>query len=587
MISQIEPAVMAKINSWLNGDYDIEAKQLIQKLIDEGNDTELTDSFYKDLEFGTGGLRGLIGIGSNRMNRYTVGTATQGLANYLNKAFPNEAKSVAIAYDSRIKSDEFAQIIADIFSSNGISVYLFEALRPTPELSFAIRLLGCKSGVVVTASHNPKEYNGYKAYWDDGSQVVAPHDSNIIDEVNAIQSIDDVKFEGDPSKITKIGADVDAKYLDHILSLSISKDAIARQKDLKIVYTPLHGTGVTLVPDLLAKMGFTAVTVIQEQAEPNGNGQFPTVVYPNPEESEAMSMAVNKAKEIDADLVLGTDPDADRVGIAVKNHHGEIQLLNGNQTASVLIYYLLNAWKDAGKLTGTQFVCKTIVTTDLIDKMAAAYDVKCYNTLTGFKYIAQVIREKEGIEQFIGGGEESYGYLIGDAVRDKDAIASCAMIAELTAYAKDKGLSLFDMLMEIYKQFGFYYEGLISLTKKGKAGADEIQQMMADFRANPPRTLAGSSVTRMDDYKALTTNDFGSGVTSSIPSGEMGIESSNVLQFFTEDGTKFTCRPSGTEPKIKFYVGVREALENNEDFDSVYAALKDKVKGIGEELGLK
>jgi len=587
MISQIEPAVMAKINSWLNGDYDIEAKQLIQKLIDEGNDTELTDSFYKDLEFGTGGLRGLIGIGSNRMNRYTVGTATQGLANYLNKAFPNEAKSVAIAYDSRIKSDEFAQIIADIFSANGISVYLFEALRPTPELSFAIRLLGCKSGVVVTASHNPKEYNGYKAYWDDGSQVVAPHDSNIIDEVNAIQSIDDVKFEGDPSKITKIGADVDAKYLDHILSLSISKDAIARQKDLKIVYTPLHGTGVTLVPDLLAKMGFTAVTVIQEQAEPNGNGQFPTVVYPNPEESEAMSMAVNKAKEIDADLVLGTDPDADRVGIAVKNHHGEIQLLNGNQTASVLIYYLLNAWKDAGKLTGTQFVCKTIVTTDLIDKMAAAYDVKCYNTLTGFKYIAQVIREKEGVEQFIGGGEESYGYLIGDAVRDKDAIASCAMIAELTAYAKDKGLSLFDMLMEIYKQFGFYYEGLISLTKKGKAGADEIQQMMADFRANPPKTLAGSPVTRMDDYKALTTKDFGSGVTSSIPSGEMGIESSNVLQFFTEDGTKFTCRPSGTEPKIKFYVGVREALENNEDFDSVYAALKDKVKGIGEELGLK
>ncbi len=587
MISQLEPAVMAKINSWLEGDYDIEAKQHIQKLIDEANDTELTDSFYKDLEFGTGGLRGLIGIGSNRMNRYTVGSATQGLANYLNKAFPNEAKSVAIAYDSRIKSDEFAQIIADIFSANGISVYLFEALRPTPELSFAIRLLGCKSGVVVTASHNPKEYNGYKAYWDDGSQVVAPHDANIIDEVNAIQSIDDVKFEGDPSKITKIGADVDAKYLDRILSLSISKDAIARQKDLKIVYTPLHGTGVTLVPSLLAKMGFTAVTVIEDQAEPGGNGQFPTVVYPNPEESEAMSMAVNKAKEIDADLVMGTDPDADRVGIAVKNHHGEIQLLNGNQTASVLIYYLLNAWKDAGKLTGTQFVCKTIVTTDLIDKMAAAYDVKCYNTLTGFKYIAQVIREKEGLEQFIGGGEESYGYLIGDAVRDKDAIASCAMVAELTAYAKDKGLSLFDMLMEIYKQFGFYYEGLISLTKKGKAGADEIQQMMADFRANPPKTLAGSPVTRMDDYKALTTTDFASGVTASIPSGEMGIESSNVLQFFTEDGTKFTCRPSGTEPKIKFYVGVREALEKNEDFDSVYAALKDKVKAIGEELELK
>ncbi|SKB55544.1 phospho-sugar mutase [Dyadobacter psychrophilus] len=587
MTAKLEPSVMTKVSSWLNGDYDIDTKQSIQQLIDEGNDTELTDAFYKDLEFGTGGLRGLIGIGSNRMNRYTVGTATQGLANYLNQAFPGEEIKVAIAYDSRIKSDEFAKIIADIFSANGITVYLFEALRPTPELSFAIRLLGCKSGVVVTASHNPKEYNGYKAYWDDGSQVVAPHDTNIINEVNAITSIDDVKFDGDASKIIKIGADVDEKYMDHILSLSISKGALERQKGLKIVYTPLHGTGVTLVPALLAKMGFEAVTVIEEQAEPKGNGQFPTVVYPNPEESEAMSKAVEKAKEIDADLVLGTDPDADRVGIAVKNHHGEIQLLNGNQTASVLIYYLLNAWKDAGKLTGTQFVCKTIVTTDLIDKMAAAYDVKCYNTLTGFKYIAQVIREKEGVEQFIGGGEESYGYLIGDAVRDKDAIASCAMIAELTAYAKDKGLSLFDMLMEIYKQFGFYYEGLISLTKKGKSGADEIQQMMADFRANPPKTLAGSPVIRMDDYKALSTVDFTSGTSHSIPSGEMGIEPSNVLQFFTEDGTKFTCRPSGTEPKIKFYVGVRAALEKNEDFDSVYASLKEKVASIGEELGLK
>ncbi|OJV16664.1 MAG: phosphoglucomutase [Dyadobacter sp. 50-39] len=587
MTAKLEPNVMTKVSSWLNGDYDIDTKQSIQQLIDEGNDTELTDAFYKDLEFGTGGLRGLIGIGSNRMNRYTVGTATQGLANYLNQAFPNEEKSVAVAYDSRIKSDEFAKIIADIFSANGISVYLFEGLRPTPELSFAIRLLGCKSGVVVTASHNPKEYNGYKAYWTDGSQVVAPHDTNIINEVNAITSIDQVKFDGDASKITKIGAEVDEKYIDHILSLSISKGALERQKDLKIVYTPLHGTGVTLVPQLLAKMGFEAVTLIEEQAEPKGNGQFPTVVYPNPEESEAMSKAVEKAKEIDADLVMGTDPDSDRVGIAVKNHHGEIQLLNGNQTASVLIYYLLDAWKDAGKLTGTQFVCKTIVTTDLIDKMAAAYDVKCYNTLTGFKYIAQVIREKEGQEQFIGGGEESYGYLIGDAVRDKDAIASCAMIAELTAYAKDKGLSLFDMLMEIYKQFGFYYEGLISLTKKGKSGADEIQQMMADFRANPPKTLAGSPVVRMDDYKALTTTDFTSGSTASIPSGEMGIEPSNVLQFFTEDGTKFTCRPSGTEPKIKFYVGVRAALEKNEDFDSVYASLKEKVKAIGEELNLK
>lgn len=585
-LEQLEPGVKDKINLWLTGNYDQETKSNLQQLIDSGAITELTDSFYKDLEFGTGGLRGLIGIGSNRMNRYTVGAATQGLANYLNKNFSGEQIKVAIAYDSRIKSDEFAAIIANIFSANGITVYLFEALRPTPELSFAIRLLGCHSGVVVTASHNPKEYNGYKAYWTDGSQVVAPHDKNIINEVNAITSIDSIKFEGNPDLIHKIGAEVDEKYLEQILSLSISKDAIARQNDLKIVYTPLHGTGITLVPKLLSKMGFKNVTVIDEQAEPNGNGQFPTVVYPNPEESEAMSIAVEKAKEIDADLVMGTDPDSDRVGIAAKNLHGEIQLLNGNQTASLLIYYLLNAWKDAGKLDGRQFVAKTIVTTDLIDAMAAEYGVNCYNTLTGFKYIAQVIREKEGVEQFIGGGEESYGYLIGDAVRDKDAIASCAMIAELTAYAKDRGLSLFDLLIEIYKRFGFYYEGLISLTKKGKSGAEEIQQLMTDFRTHPPKTLAGSPVTRVNDFKSLETTDLRTDNSQAIPAGKMGIEASNVLQFFTADGTKFTCRPSGTEPKIKFYVGVREELKDASEFDSVYTKLKDKVASIGKELGL-
>ncbi len=581
----LETAVQNKVNQWLEGGYDAATKASIQKLIDENNTTELTDSFYKDLEFGTGGLRGLIGIGSNRMNKYTVGAATQGLANYLNKWFKGEKISVAIAHDSRIKSDEFAQVIANIFSANGIEVYLFSSLRPTPELSFAIRQLGCKSGVVVTASHNPKEYNGYKAYWDDGSQVVAPHDKNIIGEVNAIQSIEDIQFEGDDSKIHLIDKEIDDKYISQILSLSISAQAIARQKDLKIVYTPIHGTGVTLVPQILHQMGFNNVSIIEEQSEPKGNGQFPTVVYPNPEEAEAMSMAVNKAKEIDADLVLGTDPDADRVGIAAKNHHGEIQLLNGNQTATVLIYYLLQAWKESGKLSGKEFVCKTIVTTDLIDKMAADFGVKCYNTLTGFKYIAQVIRELEGKEQFIGGGEESYGYLIGDAVRDKDAIASCALIAELTAYAKDKGLSLFDMLMEVYKKFGFYYEGLISLTKKGKTGAEEIQDMMANFRTSPPSFLAGSPVIRIDDYKSLKRTE--NGKTVDIASGKMGIESSNVLQFFTADGTKFTCRPSGTEPKIKFYVGVVEKLDRNEDFDSVYASLKQKVKSIGEELGLQ
>jgi phosphoglucomutase len=581
----LETAVQKKVNQWLKGKYDAATKTTIQKLIEENNTTELTDSFYKDLEFGTGGLRGLIGVGSNRMNKYTVGAATQGLANYLNKVFKAEKISIAIAYDSRIKSDEFAKVIANIFSANGIEVYLFSSLRPTPELSFAIRLLGCKSGVVVTASHNPKEYNGYKAYWDDGSQVVAPHDKNIITEVNAIKNIKDIKFKGDSTKIHKIGKEVDEQYIQQILSLSISKKAISRQKDLKIVYTPIHGTGVTLVPKLLKKMGFKNVTVIDEQAEPKGNGQFPTVVYPNPEEAEAMSMAVNKAKAIDADLVLGTDPDADRVGIAVKNHHGEIQLLNGNQTATLLIYYLLQAWKESKKLTGKEFVCKTIVTTDLIDKMAADFGVSCYNTLTGFKYIAQVIRELEGKEQFIGGGEESYGYLIGDAVRDKDAIASCAMIAELTAYSKDKGLSLFDMLMEVYKKFGFYYEGLISLTKKGKTGAEEIQEMMANFRATPPQYLAGSAVIRIDDYKSLKRTE--NGQTVDIPSGTLGIESSNVLQFFTADGTKFTCRPSGTEPKIKFYVGVVGKLERNEDFDAVYAGLQQKVQSIGEELDLK
>jgi phosphoglucomutase len=593
MVHQLEPNVQQKVSLWLEGNYNSETKEAIQSLIDTNNVTELTDAFYKDLEFGTGGLRGLIGVGSNRMNQYTVGAATQGLANYINKVFAGDTSlkggcpSVAVAYDCRIKSDVFSKIIADIFSANGIKVFLFESLRPTPQLSFTIRELGCQSGVVVTASHNPKEYNGYKAYWTDGSQVVAPHDTNIIQEVNAITSIDQIKFEGNPELIELIGEELDRKYVDHVVSLSISKEAISRHKSTKIVFTPIHGTGVTLVPRVLKQMGFDNVTVISEQAEVAGNGNFPTVVYPNPEESEAMTLALNKAKEIDADLVMGTDPDADRVGIGAKNHHGELQLLNGNQTASLLIYYLLNAWKEAGKLTGSQFVCKTIVTSDLLDKMAESFGVKCYNTLTGFKYIAQVIREKEGVEEFIGGGEESYGYLIGDAVRDKDAVASCAMIAELTAYAKDKGLSLFDMLIEIYKQYGFYYEGLISLTKKGKTGAEEIQQMMADFRTNPPKTLAGSVVTRMDDYKALKSTNLISGEVAVIPSGEMGIESSNVLQFFTEDGTKFTCRPSGTEPKIKFYVGVRAELTQKADFDSVYASLKDKVNSIGEELGLK
>ena len=587
MTLNLDASVQNKINTWLSGNYDNASKAAIQALIDAGNNTELTDAFYKDLEFGTGGLRGVMGVGSNRINQYTIGTATQGLANYLLKTFTGQPISVAIAHDCRNLSPELARVTANVFSANGITVYLFEALRPTPELSFAVRELGCQSGVVITASHNPKEYNGYKAYWTDGSQVVAPHDAKIMDEVNAIKSVDAIKFDGNPDLIHPIGAAIDEKYLDMIVGNSVSRSLIARQKDLKIVYTPIHGTGVTLAPPVLQRLGFENVTVIAEQAEAAGNGNFPTVVYPNPEEAEAMTLAMNKAREIDADLVLGTDPDADRVGIAAKNHHGDIQLLNGNQTASLLIYYLLRAWKDAGKLTGKEFVCKTIVTTDLIDQMAASYGVQCYNTLTGFKYIAQVIRELEGQEQFIGGGEESYGYLIGDAVRDKDAIAACAMIAELTAYAKDNGLSLFDMLMAMYQEFGFYYEGLISLTKKGKTGAEEIQQMMVGFRQNPPKFLAGSAITRIDDYQALTSTNVPTGDVQHIAAGKMGIERANVIQFFTADGTKFTCRPSGTEPKIKFYVGVREPLANKADFDAVYEQLKQKVKAIGEELGLK
>jgi phosphoglucomutase len=577
----LDPAAEQEMNRWLTGSYDADTKAAIQKLVDTNATTELTDSFYRTLEFGTGGLRGVIGVGSNRMNRYTVGTATQGLANYLNKVFAGQDISVAIAHDSRRMSPEFAQIAADIFSANGITVYLFSELRPTPELSFAIRQLGCKSGLVITASHNPPEYNGYKVYWDDGSQVVAPHDKAIIEEVNAVQSVDDVKFTGDPTKIHAILEDIDAPYLAQVKANAVNPAVIARQHDMSIVYTPIHGTGITLVPRALAALGFDNVHIVKEQATPDGN--FPTVKSPNPEEREAMQMALNLAESINADLILATDPDADRVGAGARNHHGEFELLNGNQMASLIIFYLLRAWKDAGKLTGNQFIAKTIVTTDLIDRMCERYNVTCYNTLTGFKYIAAVIRELEGKEQFIGGGEESYGYLIGDFVRDKDAIASCTMIAELTASAKDNGLSLFDLLMQMYQENGFYYESLVSLTKKGKTGAEDILQMMADFRATPPTMLAGSAVVRIDDYKALTRSNPQTGEVSVIESGKMGIEASNVLQFFTADGTKVSARPSGTEPKIKFYVSVVEPLASKEAFDKTYAELKEKAKrAIGD-----
>ena len=575
----LDSTTQQNIDQWLSGPYDAATKATIQELIAKGDLTTLTDSFYKSLEFGTGGMRGEMGVGSNRMNKYTVGAATQGFANYLNASLPGQKIKVAIAHDSRNNSPEFTRIAADIFTANGIEVYLFPALRPTPQLSFTVRHLGCQAGLVITASHNPKEYNGYKAYWSDGSQVVAPHDKNIVKEVNAITSIADIKFEGNDALLHLLDGSIDEAYLQTILVNCRQPEVIKRQKDLKIVFSPIHGTGITLVPQALQLLGFEAVTVVEEQAEPNGN--FPTVIYPNPEEKEALTLALNKAKAIDADLVIATDPDADRVGAAVKSPDGEWALLNGNQMASLILYYLLKV----SDLKGNEFAAKTIVTTDLIDKMCVSKGVPCYNTLTGFKYIAQVIRELEGKEKFLGGGEESYGYLIGDAVRDKDAVASCAMIAELTAYAKDQGKSLFDFLAEMYVENNFYYEGLISLTKKGKAGAEEIKQMMINLRSNVPATVAGSKPVRVLDYEGLVSTDLLTGETTPIKVG-LGIEASNVIQLILADGSKVSARPSGTEPKIKFYVSVNAPLASAADFFTVYAELQKKVGVIQEDLGL-
>ncbi|MEL6695243.1 MAG: phospho-sugar mutase [Bacteroidota bacterium] len=575
----IDTAIQEKIDRWLASSIDDEAKAEIRRLLEGDNQDAVIDAFYKDLEFGTGGLRGIMGIGSNRVNKYTIGMATQGFANYLNQTYPEGGIKVAIAYDSRNNSAYFGEITAAVFSANGIHVYLFEELRPTPELSFSIRELGCKGGVVLTASHNPKEYNGYKAYWDDGGQVTPPHDKRIVAEVSKI-GLDEIKFEADESKIERISSLIDGPYLEKITTNVVTPEAIERQKDLKIVFSPIHGTGVTMVPPVLEKLGFTQVTVVEEQATPDGN--FPTVVYPNPEEAEAMSMALNKAKEIDADLVMGTDPDADRVGIGVKNHHGEWQLLNGNQAATCMIYYLLKAKQEKNQLDGKQYIAKTIVTTDLLDRMAEHFKVDCYNTLTGFKYIAETIKKFEGEKEFVGGGEESYGYLVNDFVRDKDAIISCAMLAEVVAYAKDHGQTLFDMLMEIYQQFGMYRESLISIKKTGKKGAEEIQQMMADLRSNPPAEINGSKVLKMCDYKSLEEKDLVNGGVSTLD-----FPSSNVLQFFTENGAKVSARPSGTEPKIKFYFSVNAPMASADQFDAVYAQLGEQIEGIISSMNLK
>lgn len=577
-MSKVDESVMAKARIWLNGAYDEETKTAIKKMIDH-DPQELIESFYRDLEFGTGGLRGIMGAGSNRMNKYTVGAATQGFANYLKANFTGlDLIKVAIAYDSRNNSKYFARVTADVFSANGIKVFLFDDLRPVPELSFAIRHFECQGGIVITASHNPKEYNGYKAYWDDGGQLISPHDKNVIKEVQKITDISDVKFESNPELIEIIGADVDKLYVAQIKSLSLSPEAIQRQKSLKIVYTPIHGAGVKLVPMALKAFGFENVSTVAEQMVADGN--FPTVISPNPEESAALGMALKLADSINADLVMATDPDADRVGIAIRKD-GKLVLLNGNQAATLLIYYLLEKWKENDKLTGKEYIVKTIVTSEILFDIADKYKVEHFDVLTGFKYIAAIIKELEGAKTFIGGGEESYGYLVGDFVRDKDAVSSCAMIAEVAAWAADKGVGLFDLLKSIYMEFGFYKEDLISVVRKGKAGAEEIQQMMDDFRNQPPQSFNGSKLVLVKDYLTCIEKDLETGREKKI-----NLPTSNVLQFFTEDGSKISVRPSGTEPKIKFYFGVKALLAKENEFEQVNDILEKRIKGIKKDLGI-
>jgi phosphoglucomutase len=574
--NKMDAAIQAKVDQWLSGNFDDATKAEIKKMQTE-NEQELMESFYKNLEFGTGGLRGIMGVGTNKMNKYTVGMATQGYANYLKKCFP--AVKVAIAHDCRNNSRAFAEITANVFAANGIKVYLFEALRPTPELSFAIRQLGCQGGVVCTASHNPKEYNGYKAYWDDGAQMVPPHDKNVIKEVDLITSVDDVKWSGGEANIEMLGEAMDNAYINMLKGLSINPEAIAAQKDLKIVYTSIHGTGIVLVPKVLQAFGFTNVHVVDEQAEPNGN--FPTVVYPNPEEAEAMSFGLKKAAALDADILLGTDPDSDRVGIGVKDNNGNWVLMNGNQTAVLAFTYFIEARKQRGLQQPNDFICKTIVTTEMIDDIAKANGVNCYNVLTGFKWIAELIKSKEGKEKYIVGGEESYGLMIGDEVRDKDAISAVAMICEMAAVEKQKGNSLYNKMIELYVQYGFYKESLISITKKGMRGADEIAEMMQGYRANPPATINGSAVATLLDYEMQVGKNLQTG-----ESWKIELPKSNVLQFVLVDGSKISARPSGTEPKIKFYFSVNEKLNSAAEFDTVNAKLDTKVKGIIADMQL-
>ena len=571
--------VEQKVEKWLTGNYDQETKNAILSLQSKSGD-ELADCFYKNLEFGTGGLRGIMGVGTNRINKYTIGMATQGFANYLKKSYPNEHIAVVVGHDSRNNSRFFAQTTAEVFAANGIKVYLFEALRPTPELSFAIRTLQAKAGVVCTASHNPKEYNGYKAYWNDGGQLVPPHDKNVITEVEAIQSIDDVKWEGGAALIELIGSDMDEAYIKMVKSLSIYPEVIAQQHHLKIVYTPIHGTGITMVPKVLAAYGFTQVHIVEEQSIPDGN--FPTVNYPNPEESETMSIGLAKAKEIDADIVLGTDPDADRVGVGVKNHKGEWVLMNGNQTAVLAFAYMMEARNAKGSAKPNDMVITTIVTTEMINEVARQNNVNCYNVLTGFKWVAELVKEKEGKENYIIGGEESFGLMIGDQIRDKDAVSAVAILCEMAAYEKSKGRTLFDKLIELYVRYGFYYENLISITKKGMNGQAEIAKMMEGYRQSPPTHIDGEVVVTLLDYELGIGKNLKTGDTWKIQ-----LPKSNVLQFITESGTKISARPSGTEPKIKFYFSVHTALQDKAGFDTTYQWLQDKINTIISSMQLK
>jgi phosphoglucomutase len=567
--------IQNRINAWLEGNYDDNTKAEILAMKDE----DLLDAFHKDLEFGTGGMRGIMGAGTNRINRYTIGATTQAFANRLKAAFPNEEIKIVVAHDSRHNSSALAGVVADVMTANGIFVYAFMGIRPTPELSFAIRHLACKGGIMLTASHNPKEYNGFKVYWEDGAQVTEPNDRLIIDEFNKIDRFDTINFEGNQEKLKLIGRDIDEIYLNKICQAVISKNSLKRQKDLKIVYTPLHGAGISLVPFLFQMLGLENVNIVASQSEPNGD--FPTVKYPNPEDRDALTLAIKEAEKSDADVILANDPDADRIGVVVKDNNGEFVLLNGNQTGTLIMAYLIKMWRQFGKIKNRQMIIKTIVTTDLLDKIAQINEVICINTLTGFKHIASVIRKYEGNLEFIAGCEESFGYMVGSYVRDKDGVSACALMAEIVAYAKERGQSLTDMLIEIYREYGFYLEDLISITKKGISGAAEIDEMMQNFRSNPPEELAGSKVIKKLDYLSSVETDLRDGTEYKID-----LPKSNVLQFITEDGSKISARPSGTEPKIKFYFSVNTNLVSKDEYNQKKLLLSEKIRRIQRDLGL-